>query len=94
MCAGDQLGVELCGIAAVGHINEALRIDLDVTPVSWIFMWQLLSRGQILRSMEDFADKVLPEFGGVGGRGVEKLLNTRAKPVVLSDCIRRIATLQ
>ena len=33
-------------------------------------MWQyngLLSRGQILRSMEDFADKVLPEFGGLGG---------------------------
>ena len=27
----------------------------------------LLSRGQILRSMEDFADKVLPEFGGLGG---------------------------
>ena len=68
--AGDQLGVELCGIAAVGDIDEALRIDLDVTPVSWIFMWQyngLLSRGQILRSMEDFADKVLPEFGGLGG---------------------------
>ena len=32
--AGDQLCVELCGIAAVGDINEALRIDLDVTPVS------------------------------------------------------------
>ena len=38
-------------------------------------MWQyngLLSRGQILRSMEDFADKVLPEFGGLGGLGVKR----------------------
>ena len=68
--AGDQLGVELCGIAADGDINEPLRIDLDVTPVSWAFMWQcngLLNRGQILRSMGDFADEVLPEFGGLGG---------------------------
>ena len=69
--AGDRLGIELCGIAAVGDIDEGLRIDLDVTPVSWVFMWQyngLLSRGLILRSMEDFADKVLPEFGGLGSR--------------------------
>ena len=72
LCAGDQLGVELCGIAAVGDIDEALRIDRDVTPVSWVFMWRyngLLSRGQILRSMADFAVEVLPEFGGLGDVG-------------------------
>ena len=70
--AGDQLGIELCRNAAVGDINEPLRIDLDVTPVSWVFMWQyngLLSRGQILRSMEDFAVEVLPEFGGSWAAG-------------------------
>ena len=43
---------------------------MDVTPVSWIFMYQyngLLTRGQILRSMEEFSEKVLPEFGEMGG---------------------------
>ena len=67
---GDQLGIELCRNAAVGDIDAALGVDLDVMPVSWAFMWRyngLLSREQILRSMEDFADKVLPEFGGLGG---------------------------
>ena len=66
--AGDQLCIELCGIAAVGDIDESLGVDLDVTPVSWVFMWQyngLLTHGQILRSMADFADEVLPEFGGL-----------------------------
>ena len=68
--AGDQLGVELCGIAAVGDIDEALRIDLDVTPVSWVFMWRyngFLTQGQILKGMADLADEVLPEFGRLGG---------------------------
>ena len=68
--AGDQLGVELCGIAAVGDIDEALRIDLGVTPVSWAFMWQFngfLTQGQILKGMADLADEVLPEFGRLGG---------------------------
>ena len=67
--AGDQLGIALRGVAAAGDIDEPLGVDLDVTPVSWVFMWQcngLLSTSQILRSMEDFADKVLPEFGGLG----------------------------
>ena len=68
--AGDQLGIELCGIAAVGDIDEALGIDLDVTPVSWVFMWQyngFLTQGQILKGMADLADEVLPEFGRLGG---------------------------
>ena len=50
-------------------VKRQVQNMLDVTPVSWIFMWQyngLLSRGQILRSMEDFSEKVLPEFGVVG----------------------------
>ena len=67
--AGDQLGVELCGIAAVGDIDEALRIDLDVTPVSWAFMWRyngFLSRGQILRSMEDLLTRCCRSSAGWG----------------------------
>ena len=80
--AGDQLGVELCGIGAVGDIDEALGIDLDVTPVSWVFMWQFngfLSRGQILRSMEDLPTRCCRSLA-VGRRGVGR--DRRRGPVV------------
>ena len=32
--AGDQLGIELCGVAAVGDIEDGLGIGYGVTPVS------------------------------------------------------------
>ena len=66
----EQLEQGLLFAGTLDSVKRQVQNMLDVTPVSWIFMWQyngLLSRSQILRSMEDFADKVLPEFGGLGG---------------------------
>ena len=53
----------------VDTVKRQVQNMLDITPVNWIFMWQyngLLSQGQILRTIEDFSEKVLPEFGGLG----------------------------
>ena len=53
----------------VDSVKRQVQNMLDITPVSWVFMWQyngLLSRAQILRTIEDFSEKVLPEFGGLG----------------------------
>ena len=53
----------------VDSVKRQVQNMLDTTPVSWVFMWQyngLLSQGQILRTIEDFSEKVLPDFGGLG----------------------------
>ena len=66
----EQLEQGLLFAGTLDSVKRQVQNMLDVTPVSWIFMWQyngLLPRSQILRSMEDFAEKVLPEFGGLGG---------------------------
>ena len=52
----------------VDDVKRQMQRMLEITPVSWIFMWQyngLMTRSGILRTIEDFAQQVLPEFGGL-----------------------------
>ena len=69
MTLEEQLENGLTFLGTLDTVKKQVQNMLDVTPVSWIFMWQyngLLSQGQILRTIEDFSEKVLPEFGGLG----------------------------
>ena len=69
MTPEQQLENGLLFAGTLDSVKRQVQSMLDVTPVSWIFMWQyngLLSQGQILRTIEDFSEKVLPEFGGLG----------------------------
>ena len=68
MTPEQQLENGLLFAGTLDSVKRQVQAMMDVTPVSWIFMWQyngLLTQGQILRSMEDFSEKVLPEFGGL-----------------------------
>ena len=69
MTPEQQLEHGLLFAGTLDSVKRQVQAMMDVTPVSWIFMYQyngLLTRGQILRSMEEFSEKVLPEFGVVG----------------------------
>ena len=55
-------------VGTVDDVKHQMQRMLDITPVSWIFMWQyngLMTQPSILRNIEDFAEKILPEFGGI-----------------------------
>jgi len=52
---------------AVVGLSEALALELEGTPIRWLFAWTyngLMPHDKILRSLELFATRVLPRFAG------------------------------
>jgi alkanesulfonate monooxygenase SsuD/methylene tetrahydromethanopterin reductase-like flavin-dependent oxidoreductase (luciferase family) len=57
-------------VGGVDTVSRQLERLLSYTPVKWLFAWTyngLVPHAKIMRSLELFATKVLPRFGGASG---------------------------